>query len=277
MKILITGASSYLGARMYFDLKNKHAVTGTYSSNRLSKEFVHLDVTDKSQVNKLIKKLKPDIVIHAANNASSKWCKENPKKAVLLNQTSTTYIVNVVNEIGSKLIYISSLAAVSPTNLYGETKLASEKITKKTKLDYLILRPSLILGYSPNTSNDRPFNRILKNLDKGTHAVYENAWNFQPTYIGHISEIIEGCIKKGVWNETISIVIPEVTTRYDTAKDILYPFGVKVEVEKTVKPYFKDFEVKLDSMKKHGLPTYTYKEMIKKIISEIKNRSNFKL
>lgn len=73
MKILLIGASSYVGARIYFDLKNKFDISGTYSTNPLAREFIHLDITDKDQVNKVIKKIKPEIIIHAANNASSKW------------------------------------------------------------------------------------------------------------------------------------------------------------------------------------------------------------
>ena len=68
-----------------------------------------------------------------------------------------------------------------------------------------------------------------------------------------------------------------MTTRYDAAIDILAPYGIKVNVEKTTKPYFKDFEVKLDSLKKHKLPMYTYKEMIMKISAELKDREKYRL
>ncbi|MFH2062306.1 MAG: sugar nucleotide-binding protein [Candidatus Beckwithbacteria bacterium] len=277
MNILIIGASSYVGARVYFDLNDNYEILGTYVSNKLSSDFVHLDITDQEEIDKVVGDFKPDVIVHVANNASSKWCDENPKKAILLNQTGTQYIVEASDKEGAKLIYISSLAAVNPSNLYGRTKLESEKIAKKTKKGWLILRPSLILGYSPNTTNDRPFNRILRNIDKGIPAVYEDAWNFQPTYLSHISEVISGCIKKDIWNETIPIVVPEVTTRFKIGKEILAPFGIKVEADKTAKKYFKDFEVKLDKLKKYKLPTYTYSEMVKKIIDEIKQRGKFRL
>jgi dTDP-4-dehydrorhamnose reductase len=277
MKILIVGASSYVGARIFYDLRDSYEVAGTYFANRLAQVFIELDITRKDQVYKTIRTLTPEVIIHSANSASSKWCEENPEEAVLLNQTATEYIVDAANEIGSKFIYISTLATVNPTNLYGETKLASESATRKAKAGYLILRPSLILGYSPNTSNDRPFNRILRNLDEGTPAVYENAWNFQPTCLGHISEVIKECIDRGIWNDTIDIVVPEMTTRYDAARDILAPYGIEVEVEKTAKPYFKDFEVKLDSLMKYNLPLYSYEEMIRAISTELKEREKYRI
>lgn len=277
MNILLVGASGYVGARVFYDLRNSYDTVGTYSTNKLSNDFVHLDITDEDQVEDTVRKISPEVIIHSANNASSKWCNNNPEKAILLNQTATGYIVEAANRINAKLIYISSMAAVKPTNLYGRTKLASEKVAKKTKAGYLILRPSLIIGYSPNTTNDRPFNRILKNLDGGLPAVYENIWNFQPTYLKHISDIIKACVENDIWSKTIPIMVPEMKTRYEVAEDILAPFGIKVEIDKNAKAYFKDFEVKLDLLKELNLPTYTYEEVINKIIDEIKNRDSFKL
>jgi nucleoside-diphosphate-sugar epimerase len=50
MKILLIGASSYVGARIYFDLKDSYEVVGTYNNNLLSKSFVKLDITDSHDV-----------------------------------------------------------------------------------------------------------------------------------------------------------------------------------------------------------------------------------
>src|SRR3989338_2131857 len=203
MKILLIGASSYLGARLYFDLKSRFEVKGTFSSHQLSKELIQLDITSKPDIERIIFEFKPEVIIHVANNASAKWCDANPEKAVLLNQTASQYLVDSANNVGSKIIYISTMGAINPSNLYGKTKLKSEEIIKTAKNGYLILRPSLILGYSPNITNDRPFNRLLKNLDEKTPAIYDTSWKFQPTFIGHISEVIESAINQKIINQSI--------------------------------------------------------------------------
>ncbi len=274
-KILIIGASSYVGARLYFDLKSKFDVIGTYSSSQLSKSLIHLDITDKGEVEKVISKVKPDVIVHVANNASAKWCDANPEQAALLNQTATQYIVNTANSINAKMLYVSTMGAIKPSNLYGQTKLKSEEIVKTTKAGFLILRPSLVLGYSPNTTNDRPFNRLLKNLDDGTTAVYDTSWKFQPTYIKHISEVIEACIKNKIVNKSIVIAVPEMKSRYDTAKDILTPFGIMVSPVDTKDSTFEIFEDDLSELSEFNLPKYTYDQMIKEIVDEIKNRKKF--
>lgn len=277
MKILLIGASSYVGARLYFDLKNKFNVVGTYSNNPLSKDFIHLDITNKEEVNRIISEVKPELILHVANNASSKWVNSNPNKAILLNQTATEYIVEAADKINAKVIYISTMGAIKPSNLYGKTKLASEEIVKKTKKGYLILRPSLIIGCSPNTTNDRPFNRLLKNLNDGIPAKYDTSWKFQPTYIRHISEIIEACINKEIFNEVIVIAVPEMASRYDYTKDILKPFNIPVEPFDAKDTTFEIFQDKLEKLKQYDLPQYTYKQIIKEIINEIKNIEKFKL
>lgn len=167
------------------------------------------------------------------------------------------------------------MGAINPSNLYGKTKLASEEIVKKTKSGYLILRPSLIIGYSPNITNDRPFNRLLKNLNEGLPVKYDTSWKFQPTYIRHISEVIENCINKNIYNEIIVVSVPELVSRYDYTKDILKPFNISVKPFDAKDTTFEVFEDKLEKLKEYNLPQYTYKQIVEEIINEIKNRNKF--
>lgn len=276
MKILLLGASSYVDARLYFDLSKKFDITGTYNGSKLSNAFIQLDITDPAQLHTIVQQQKPDIILHAAANANARWCEANPEQAIALNQTSTKNIVDEANKINAKIIYISSFAAIDPENIYGKTKLASEAFVKETKAGYVILRPSLIIGYSPNTVNDRPFNRILKNIDDMTPPIYDTSWKFQPTYLHHISQVIEKIIEKNITNDIIPVAVAELKSRYDLAKDILLPFGITAIPE-----YKNDLSTitsdNLNKLKEYNLPKYTYHEMIESIIEEIKNRKQFRV
>lgn len=276
MKIIITGASSYLGARLYLDLSKDFEVVGTYNSSKLCNDFIKLDITNKDEVCEVISKEKPDFIIHTAANASSKWCEENPELAVKLNETSTKYIVDSANKIRAKLIYISSFAAFNPSNLYSKTKYNSENFVKDTKAGWIILRPSLILGFSPNTTNDRPFNRLLKNVDQNIPAEYDTSWKFQPTYIGHVSEVIKEVIEKDINNELIPVAVSDLKSRFDTANDILAPFGVEVKPFDAKDNSHSSKAEELTKLKELGLAVYTYQQMIDKIVEEIKNREIYK-
>lgn len=276
IKILLTGASSYVGARLFLDLSKKFDVIGTYHGNRLSNKFIHLDVTNLKEIEEVIGEEKPDIIIHAAANANARWCEVNPGLAFNLNQESTKNVVRFANKIKAKVFLISSFAAIKPDNVYGQTKRQSEEYIKQTEAGFVIFRPSLIIGFSPNTTNDRPFNRMLKNLDEKTEAVYDTSWKFQPTYLRHISEVIEEVIDKTILNETIPIAVPELKSRYDLAKDILQVFGIQVM------PIDKDDKTavitdKLEKLKSLKLIQYSYKTIITDIISEINQREFFTL
>lgn len=270
MKILITGASSYVGARIYTDLKINFNVVGTYYANKLFPELEILDIRNVSDVKNFVEKIRPNIIIHVAANASGSWCEQNPEQALAINQDGTKNIVEAANEFNAKVIFISSLAVANTESLYGRTKIASESFVKNVKEGYIILRPSLIVGFSPNTTNDRPFNRFLKNITEQIPAVYDTSWKFQPTWLKHISEVIEIIIKNNVLNETIPICVPEIKTRYDIAKDILTDFGINVmpEDKKDPTPIFLD---DLEKIKKLKLPFYTCEQIIKGIKEEIKN------
>lgn len=270
MKLLITGASSYVGAKFYSELKQKHDVIGTYNATKLFPELLHLDLSQKEEIFKIIQQEKPLVIIHVAANASAAWCDQNPTYATQLNENATKHLVDAANTINAKIIYISSFAAITPTTLYSKTKANSETLVKQTKAGWLILQPSLILGLSPNTTNDRPFNRILKNITQKTLAVYDTSWKFQATYLKHLTQVLEQCITRNIYGEVIPVAIPELKSRYDFAKDILQDFNIiaKGEDKRDTSPIFEDTLSKIKELK---LPECTYNQMINEIKQEIKN------
>ena len=55
MKILITGASGYVGARIFEDLRGHHDVTGTFQRNKFFTDLRQLDITDRKTVGGILK------------------------------------------------------------------------------------------------------------------------------------------------------------------------------------------------------------------------------
>lgn len=277
MKILITGASSYAGSRIYFDLKDKYNLIGTYFSNPLSEKFLKLDLLDREAVSKFFEEKKPDIVVHVANFPSPRSAVNNENKFTKLNENSTEYIVEAANNIGAKVVFISSQAANNPDNIYGKLKVKSEEMVKEVTSGYLTLRPSLMVGFSPNTTNPRPFNRILSCLDnRSVIGEFDTSWKLQPSYVGHLSQAIDKVIQRDLWNKTIPVFINEIVTQYQLAYDILEPFGVSIkEVDQHMDiPLSPE---NLTDMNGLELMPNSYKDMVKLIVEEIKNRDKFKL
>lgn len=272
-KILVTGASGYIGAKIFQDLKNteKYEVTGTYHKNKLFKELVKLDLTQEDKVKKFIKKEKPDYVVHVAAHASSGWCEKHPKEAKALNLDATKYLVDAAKDIDTKFIYISTFAAYEAKNEYGASKRESEDLVK-TLDNYFILRLSAVFGLSPNIENDRPFNRILKDiLEKTKKPAYDTSWEFEMTYLRHVSEIVQRVIKsKDLKNLTLPVISSGSTNRYKIAKTILAAFKIndveQVDDQVSIPMQKVDFKV----YRKFKLPEYRYDVAMRNIIRETK-------
>jgi dTDP-4-dehydrorhamnose reductase len=274
-KVLIIGASGYVGARLYYELRKKYNTVGTYHSTPLSDVFLQLDVTREKDVEKLVKRVHPNIIIDAAANSSSKWCENHFNEAKILNVTATKFIVKAAGEINAKVIFISSAAALEKVNVYGRTKAESEKIVQKIN-KWIILRLAPIIGYSPSTAKGRMFNRILRNIKQKTPVIYDNSWKFQPSYLKHIVEVIAIIIDKDINAQIIPVVVSDLKSRFDVARDILNKFNIKVtpkdKQDKT--PILKD---DLSKLKELGLPIYEYNEVIEACVDEIRHREQFRL
>lgn len=274
-KVLVTGASSYVGARLYYDLTQRYDTAGTYHNTKLSDTFLHLDTTKEDDVRRLIDRVCPNTVVHVAANASAKWCEEHPDEAKSLNERATKSVVDAAKAVNAGVIFISSFAAMDTSNVYGRTKAESERIVQEMD-SWVILRPSLVIGYSPNTTNDRPFNRLLKNIDQGIPAVYDTSWKFQPSYSRHISEIITLVIDRGINAQTIPIAVSALKSRFDVARDILTEFDIEVapEDKQDKTPVLED---DLSKLKELGLPLYEYDEVIRSCVEEIRYRERFRI
>lgn len=268
MKILITGASGYIGARIYEDLRRHHDVIGTFWKNRFLANLRQLDVTDRKAVLKMVSDTNPDLVIHTAAIPSRRRCEEQPDEAFAVNTCGTANVVQAANTNDAQIIYISSLGAIEPVTHYGKTKSMGEEHVKNTRMGYDILRLSVTFGYSPNTHNDRPFNRIVRTLMEGDPIYYDDAWKFPPTYLRHVSATIQVLLEKRIRNRAIAVIVPEVKSKYEIASDILKPFG------KAIEPTYKDtMERSVEKLPELGgleFPVCSYREMILAIRQEIK-------
>lgn len=275
MKILILGANGYLGSRLFFDLRREFEVVGTYHKTRFFDDFIQLDITDADQVNNVFGKVKPDVIIQTANYPSPRFAKDNEDGYEKLNLSSSEIIKDAANEINAKVIFISSFAALNPDNIYGKLKLESEQVIKEVKAGYLVLRPSLILGFSPNQNNDRPFDRVYRCIKNPEFAEFDTSWKFQPTYIGHLSDVIKKAVKNNIFNHVVHVFSPSIETQFSTARDILKPFDVEVRpIDKQMDmPLQEKSESELTEL---GLPAFSYQEMIDAIHEEIREKDTFK-
>lgn len=202
-KLVLTGASGFLGSKLYFMLQRKYNVVGTYNTQK--KEGLHkLDITDSDATQEFLKKEKPEIILHTAALVNLELCETNKKLAEMVNYTATKNIVEYCKKFGAKLIYISTSYVFdgqkgsyneddkcNPINFYGETKRRAELSVLELS-NPLILRLDAIYGYNSSDENNGFFSLILKS--NGLSA--NNNQKRQPLIIDDIESAIEILLEK---------------------------------------------------------------------------------
>ena len=144
-KIFITGATGTFGKAFLFKVLNQYKsvkkivvfsrdelkqydLQKSLNNNYLKKvSFLIGDIRDYTRTKECMTGC--DLVIHAAAMKHIDICEENPFECILTNVNGTSNIVKASCENNvKKAILISTDKAVNPINLYGSSKLSSEKV-----------------------------------------------------------------------------------------------------------------------------------------------------
>lgn len=101
MKLLITGASGFLGKRTaaYFEKMGYIVLTPAHSQ---------LDITDVENVRTWFRENRPEAVIHTAAVSDTGLCQQKPEWSECINVTGSVNLAESCREFGSKLVICSS-------------------------------------------------------------------------------------------------------------------------------------------------------------------------
>ena len=153
MKILITGASGYIGSCLFLYLRQKFKVTGIDKTNNKSIPIKKINLLNLKNLNNFLNKEKPNLIIHlAAQSLVDETI--NKKKYYLNNIIATKNLVYAMKKNNLNNLIFSSTAAlykyknkalkensrINPKSTYAKTKYECEKIIKKSKINSIILR-----------------------------------------------------------------------------------------------------------------------------------------
>ncbi|HHE47814.1 MAG TPA: NAD-dependent epimerase/dehydratase family protein [Candidatus Acetothermia bacterium] len=150
VRILVTGATGQIGSELTLELRRRYGsenVVAAFHRTPLppplkdSGPSVRLDVTDRAELEKVVREYKPDAIYHLAAVLSAKG-EEHPDAAWRVNLDGLYNVLEVARAGGtSKIFWPSSIAVfgpktpkdntpqdtvLSPTTMYGVTKVAGE-------------------------------------------------------------------------------------------------------------------------------------------------------
>jgi UDP-glucose 4-epimerase len=225
-QILITGSSGQIGSILVDEIqKRNYNFLGIDKVSKKIKEknFIQIDITKKNNLKKIKPRLKNiDTVIHLASTIDgSKDIIKDGIKNIELNIVSTLELINSISNL-KHFIYISSYMIyglpekipvketdiTNPTNIYGASKLITEKyldvLSKNKNFKLTILRLMGVYGtYTPNSWQAIPtFINAIKNNKNPT--IYGNGKE-KRNHI-YIDDVVKGILcalkskKSGIYN-----------------------------------------------------------------------------
>lgn len=232
-KLLITGASGFLGWNLCNIAKKKWNVTGTTFSNTVKISgclIKRVDLTKFIEIKELINNTKPDAVIHTAAASQPNYCQINPDESYKINVKASQEICKLCLEKKIPFLFTSTdlvfdgtkppyseQDSVSPISIYGEQKVETESAILSLYPDAIICRMPLMFGDGSPKSNNF-LKSMLQNLQNNRQTAlffdeYRTPANVYNAALGILLVIdkVKGIIHLGGY-ESIS--------RYDFGKKL---------------------------------------------------------
>lgn len=133
-KILVTGASGFIGSRFVERWRNEYHI--------LAPSHSELDIVDSISVERYLIEQAPQVVVHLAALSNTWYCEQHPDESYLVNVEGVCNLATAAARNGVKLILFSSDqvyngnlesgaldedVTVAPENVYGRHKLEAEQ------------------------------------------------------------------------------------------------------------------------------------------------------
>ncbi|MDZ7289311.1 MAG: SDR family oxidoreductase [candidate division KSB1 bacterium] len=163
MRILITGASGFLGGYLVRAAQSSGELIGTYWEHPVDLpgiEWYRMDLTNLVEVAQFVRKIQPKIILHSAALANLDTCEVQKDLAWRTNVDAARMMAAVAREIGSRLVHISTDMvfdgkkgnyseddAPLPISYYGHSKKTAEDDVLHTYPDALVVRVALLYGF----------------------------------------------------------------------------------------------------------------------------------
>jgi dTDP-4-dehydrorhamnose reductase len=240
LKLLITGASGLYGSKLAeLATARNYAVYSGYSRDQPAFGVpIKFDVSDKSRVEEVFRKVNPEVVVHAAALTDVDKCEINKELAWKINVEGARNIAEAVKTNKAFLVYISTdyvfngetgryteTDGVDPINHYGFTKLKAEELVKASVDEYCIARASVIYGAIPAAGKINFALWLLNKLKKSEQVkIVTDQWN-SPTLNTNMADMTLEIIERkltGIFHLSGATRI----SRYDFAKQIAENFNL---------------------------------------------------
>jgi dTDP-4-dehydrorhamnose reductase len=187
MKILITGSNGLLGQKLtdYYKTQSNIELIATARgedryADKIGYTYQSLDITNEIEVESIVAKYKPDVIINTAAMTNVDACESDQAGCDALNVNAVQYLVNAANNIHAHLIQVSTDFIFdgthgplkedeqpNPLSYYGHSKFKGEQIVVSQCKSWTILRTVLVYGVVSDMSRSNIVLWAKTNLEQG--------------------------------------------------------------------------------------------------------------
>jgi dTDP-4-dehydrorhamnose reductase len=209
MRILVTGSNGLLGQKLAMLLLKDDSVHPILTARSKPAfplhrgEFRSLDISQKDEVDRVLRESKPDVVINTAAMTLVDQCETQQEACWAANVTSVENLIAACKAIQAHFIHVSTdfifdgsngpldeTAEPSPINFYGQSKAAAEQLLFNSSISWSILRTVLVYGVTQDMGRSNIVLWVKENLENGkTIRVVNDQWR-TPTLA---EDLAQGC------------------------------------------------------------------------------------
>ncbi len=286
-RVLIIGASGFLGQKLMHvfsasSLKSpQYKVIGTHNSApQKNNNTIALDITNPQQVQTIIDKIDPHIIILTAALANMDLCESDHELAIQINVEG---VRNIVHHCQNRLLVFYSTDAIfdgktgnyrendptDPINFYAKTKLQGENIVR-TLPHHLIIRTCM--QYTDQKDNPKFISWLIRNLSQGNPVNVATDHIVTITLIDDLAQATLQLIKKscqGIYHvagaQALSCydMAQIVAEKWQFNKSLIHPVQRKDLPWKAARAQYATLCI--DKLRGEGITMSTFEEGIDKV------------
>jgi dTDP-4-dehydrorhamnose reductase len=179
MRILITGASGFIGGHLFHNCPTDWDVRGTFfqTPRKIAPAgWLRLDLRNPQDTMRTLAAVRPDLILHTAAYSRTTFCEKNPEPARELNVEVVARLAQFCSDRKIRLIFLSSDMVFDgkkgsysesdmphPINVYGETKLAAERFVMELGDLGIVARLNLVYG-KPKIGGDSFSEEVIRTV-----------------------------------------------------------------------------------------------------------------